>query len=322
MSEQPKSATTDADQDPEQRRIRREQSRMIHEQNDQDLPTNWGRWGRHDERGTLNHITPESLQRAADCVQTGEFAALGLPVTPVLLAGGGPAAAGVTVMPAPVLQVLNYNPEPPAHVEVLVLNTHSLSFTHIDAPVHVPVAGKVYPGIPVEEAVHSGRAHHATTSAYADGIVTRGIMLDLAPGGRLEPGYGVRGADLSAAEERAGVTIEPGDAIVVRGGWTLHKELGEPLPGMTLDAVRWMADKEISLFTGDIGDRPPGTPGDTIPMHYVAISLLGMPLIDNSNVTPLIEICRRLDRYSFMFTIAPIPIMQVSGVPVNPICTF
>ena len=24
-----------------------------------DLPTNWGRWGEHDERGTLNLITDE-----------------------------------------------------------------------------------------------------------------------------------------------------------------------------------------------------------------------------------------------------------------------
>jgi hypothetical protein len=30
----------------------------------EDLPTNWGRWGEHDERGTLNLITAGVLRRA------------------------------------------------------------------------------------------------------------------------------------------------------------------------------------------------------------------------------------------------------------------
>lgn len=139
-----------------------------------------------------------------------------------------------------------------------MLNTHNLGITHIDAPVHVPVDGKVYPGVPVDEAVYGGRAHHGTTSAYASGIVTRGILLDVAPGRRLDPGYGVTSADLEAAERHAGLHVSSGDAVVVRGGWTVHKDLNESLPGMTLDAVRWLAEREVSIFLGDIGDRPPG----------------------------------------------------------------
>jgi hypothetical protein len=30
----------------------------------EDLPTNWGRWGEHDERGTLNLIIAEVRARA------------------------------------------------------------------------------------------------------------------------------------------------------------------------------------------------------------------------------------------------------------------
>lgn len=287
-----------------------------------DLPTNWGRWGVRDELGTLNHITDHVRARAAGAVKTGRSVSLAMPVLPVLMAGGGPVGATVTVMPAPVLQIMNYNPSPPAYVEVLVLNTHSLGITHIDAPVHVPVDGFVYPGVPVEEAVHGGRAHHGTTSAYAPGIVTRGVLLDLAPGSRLNPGHGVTPADLEAAERRAGVRISSGDALVVRGGWTVHKDLGEPLPGMTLDAVRWLADREVSLFLGDIGDRPPGAPGDIVPMHYVALARLGMPIIDNAQLAELAQLCEELEQFEFLLTIGPMPILGVTGVPVNPMATF
>jgi hypothetical protein len=40
--------------------------------------SNWGRWGADDERGTVNFITPEVVQRAARCVRRGQVFSLGL----------------------------------------------------------------------------------------------------------------------------------------------------------------------------------------------------------------------------------------------------
>ena len=287
-----------------------------------DLPTNWGRWGEDDELGTLNHITIEARARGARTVQTGRAVSLAHPIQPVLLAGGGPVAGGMAMMPTPVLQMLNYNPTPPAYVDLLLLNCHNITITHIDAPVHVPVDGKIYPGVPVEEAVRDGRALRGTTSAYAPGICTRGVLLDLVPGGRLDPAHPVGPADFEAAEQRAGFTVQSGDAIVVRGGWVIHDWLHEPLPGVTLEAVRWLADREVALYLGDIGDRPPGNPEDIIPLHYVALARLGLPLIDNAAVEELARVCAELGRWEFMLTIGPIPILESTGVPVNPLAVF
>ena len=39
---------------------------------------NWGRWGPEDQRGTLNHIGPETLKAAAATVQSGKLFNLGL----------------------------------------------------------------------------------------------------------------------------------------------------------------------------------------------------------------------------------------------------
>ena len=46
---------------------------------------NWGRWGKDDQIGTLNHVRPEDVVRAASLIRTGKVFALGIP-----LDGNGP----------------------------------------------------------------------------------------------------------------------------------------------------------------------------------------------------------------------------------------
>ena len=41
---------------------------------------NWGRWGADDERGALNHLTPEVIQAAAASITTGKVYSLGIPI--------------------------------------------------------------------------------------------------------------------------------------------------------------------------------------------------------------------------------------------------
>src|SRR6185312_7879262 len=200
------------------------------------LPSNWGRWGAHDEAGTLNLITDEVRARAAAQVRLGRAVSLAMPVEPVSMLGG-PFAPPAPPSP-PVQQALLYTgADPLAMAEVLVLGPHHRELTHLDALVHVPVDGRVYPGRPLAEAATPTGIRHGSTTAFADGVLTRGILLDLAPGGRLPQAHPVTGADLDAAEERSGERVQPGDALVVRGGWSPARDHGTPTPGMTVDAV-------------------------------------------------------------------------------------
>ena len=41
---------------------------------------NWGRWGAEDERGALNHLTPEVIKAAAASITTGRVYSLGIPI--------------------------------------------------------------------------------------------------------------------------------------------------------------------------------------------------------------------------------------------------
>jgi kynurenine formamidase len=286
-----------------------------------DLPTNWGRWGADDQLGTLNFITAAARVRGVAAATEGRVVSLAFPVTPAPLAG--PVPFGASPAPAAVQQVLTYAGSPARVVtDVLLLNTHHLAMTHIDALVHLPAGDQVYPGIPLSQAVSLGTVTHGSTAAFAGGIVTRGVLLDLAPGARLDPGHEVTGSDLNQAEARAGSRVESGDALVVRAGWRVTADLTEPVPVMTLDAVRWMADREVSVYVGDIGDRPPVPPIGPMAMHQVALPLLGLPLIDGPDVSALAATCTELGRHDFLFVVAPMAVTGATGLPVNPLAIF
>jgi hypothetical protein len=74
---------------------------------------------------------------------------------------------------------------------------------------------------------------HGSTAAFSEGILTRGILLDLAEGGPLPEGYAVTADDLEAAERREGVLVESGDALVVRCGWEFTPDPDRPSPGIS-----------------------------------------------------------------------------------------
>lgn len=50
--------------------------------------SNWGRWGEHDQMGTLNFITPDKIAAAAALARTGKVFSLCIPID-----GDGPMAS-------------------------------------------------------------------------------------------------------------------------------------------------------------------------------------------------------------------------------------
>ena len=287
-----------------------------------DLPSNWGRWGDGDERGTLNLIDDAARARAAREARSGRSVSLALPIHPAPLISGP--FAPVTADPSPVQQVMVYTGSPaPATAEVIMVTNHHPRSTHLDALGHIVRDGQVYPGRPLSESVTPAGARHGSTTAFADGIVTRGVLLDLAADGPLPDAYPVTAADLDAAEQRQDVRLEAGDALVVRCGWPMTPDPGRKMPGISIDAVRWIHRRGAALYAGDIADaHPPLDPTAPSPLHGVALPGMGLPLIDAANLDELAAVCAELGRHSFLFTAAPPRIHGMTGVPVNPLAIF
>ena len=287
-----------------------------------DLPTNRGRWGADDQLGTLHLIDTAAVLRAVAEVRTGRHVSLARRVEPVpFTAASGPVGAPAR-MPAAVLQTLGYaGTRPVAVTDTLVVNTHNAGLTHLDALAHIPVDGTVYPGVPLDDAVTPAGVRHGSADPFGTGVVTRGVLLDLAPDDvPLDAGHRVGATDLDDALQRAGVDLQPGDAVAVRAAWDTDRPMGEPVPGLDLTAVEWLHRHDVSVYLGDIGDpRPPAFP---LPVHQVALARLGLPLVDAAALNDLAAACRDEQRWSFLLVLAPPPIAGTTGLLVNPIAIF
>ncbi|MGC9382613.1 cyclase family protein [Streptomyces sp. MH13] len=285
-----------------------------------DLPDNWGRWGADDELGTLNLITDEVRARAAAEARTGQWVSLAQPIEPSAMFFSP--FAPETANASPVQQMVSHTGGPVA-ADLSVIYNHHWSSTHLDALAHWSTDGQVYPGRPREEVVTPFGITHASTTAFAAGLVTRGVLLDLAAEGPLPPAYAVTSHDFEQAEKRQGVVVGSGDALVVRLGWTGGGPHDVPSPGISMDAVRWMHRRGVAVVAPDRGDaHPPLNPDEPSPLHEVALGRMAMPLIDVPRLDDLARMCRRLHRYSFLLTVAPPRIHGLTGVPVNPIAMF
>lgn len=287
-----------------------------------EMPSNWGRWGDTDERGAVNLITPEARARGAAEARTGVTVSLARVTTPFPLTGGP--LASTTATSTGVQTIMQFTGiGAPAMAEVMIVTTHHPEVTHLDAMGHWTTDGKVYPGVPATDSVGPLGVRHGAADVYADGIVTRGVLLDLAPGGRLAPGHPVTGADLDAAAARAGVDVRSGDALVVRGGYDRVEDGDQALPGMTADAVRWMHEHGIAVYAGDIGDARPPLPGEAPgALHRFALGRLAIPLVDAADPSALAATCTRLGRWTFQFVVAVPRIAGTTGLPVNPLAVF
>ena len=290
----------------------------------------WGRWGSEDERGALNYITPAKRAAASALARDGAVlnCALSLAVQPAV------------DNPTPVQHHLirGADAAPPGaafagSADYFAIAPHGLANTHLDALCHVFADGKMYNGFDARD-VRSDGAHHNSIMAGADGIVSRGVLLDI-PALRgvdwLELGERVSAADLAAAEEREGVRVEEGDILLVSTGRYARRDANGPwnpradgLAGLYADCIPWLHARRIALLGGDgISDvMPSGVEGWRLPIHQIVIVSMGVQLIDNMDLGPLAAACRERGRWEFLFVVAPLRLERGTASPVNPIALF
>ena len=294
---------------------------------------NWGRWGPDDEIGTLNLVDDAARRRGAAAVVSGKAFALGLPLSE---------AEGIQlgfvegrVNPTRTMVQVNkpVNADQPDWVcfseDVLSLATQCA--THWDALAHASYGGVVYNGYPASTVSADGAArcgiHRLTT------VVSRGVLLDVARAlGRdvLEPGYPISPADLDAACSLAGVTVEPGDIVLVRTGQMVHlrperRDLVAytwPSPGLTIETADWFHRHDVAAVATDtlVFEVYPSQHEDAyLPVHLLHLVEMGLTQGQNWVLDALADDCAADGRYSFLLDATPLPLTQGLGTPLNPV---
>ena len=116
--------------------------------------------------------------------------------------------------------------------DAFTIAPHGRTITHLDAPSHTFVRTDpsapwtLYNGKPRELVTTVEGATAGSIELAGDGIVSRGVLLDVArTKGKawLEPDDYVFPEDLEAAEQAQGVRVEPGDILFMRTGHPKHR---------------------------------------------------------------------------------------------------
>lgn len=279
-------------------------------------PSNWGRWGAEDQRGTLNLISPEGIVAAARLVRRGLVVPLGAPLGPE-----GPIAP----MRDRTWHTVRYRLGPLTGVAEDVLSINSHAGTHIDALSHALMNGRMYNGFAISDHVASaGITRNAITNVRA--IVARGVLLDMAAVrgvDHLELGEVVTPEDLDDCARQEGVQLGAGDVVLVRTGWYRIFETNRALfdegePGLSYRAAEWFhrlglvalgADNcAVDVLPGEPGVRPYG-------LHPRIINQQGGYLIEYLDLEEL----SAQRTYEFLFVACPLLITGAAGSPLNPV---
>jgi kynurenine formamidase len=119
--------------------------------------------------------------------------------------------------------------------------------------------------------------------------------------------------ELEAAEQRQGVTVGPGDALLVHTGYvarTLANGPNDPKrpnqPGLHAGCLPFLRERDVAVLGSDA-------------IHAVGLVAMGLWLIDNMELTELAAACTRLERSEFFFAMLPWRMVGVTSSATNPI---
>jgi kynurenine formamidase len=297
--------------------------------------SNWGRWGKEDQLGALNLITPDKTRRAIATVQEGVTVSLArtvrfestadAPTPPVhfMVESGEGWASGQKVSARPNAAATDY----------FGMIFHGATITHVDSLAHFFWEGKTYNGQPAHLVSTSLGATVCSVEQAKNGIMTRGVLVDV-PMIRgipwVERGEGVSPEDILAAEEQCGFRVEEGDVLLIRTGQLHRRDVEGPVDrskGSTACQAACLPlfhQRGIAMMGSDTGNdvAPAQYTRVPQPIHQVGITAMGLWILDNANLEDVAEACRQRNRWEFLLSIGPLRLHNTTGSPVNPIAVF
>jgi kynurenine formamidase len=289
----------------------------------------WDVWGRGDQLGTINLLTPERVLEATRLVKHGRVINLNLPLN----------------LPSPAFGSRSVYEH---HIDVRrggrddYLDGFFLQCsTQLDGLRHVRYREYGYFGGIEDEEVDTGRLGMENFAEH--GIVGRGVLIDLpkymdAQGRSVDPRekFEVDGPLIEAIAAAEHVQFRPGDILMLRTGWlgwylgldqagrerlpALFNETQLAMPG--LDAHRetaaWLWDHQIAVAAAD-NFALESLPVDPVVgfQHRRLIPLLGLPIGEFWLLEGLAADCAADGVYEMMVTLAPLNLPGGVGSPAN-----
>lgn len=288
-------------------------------------------WGEYSpekiERGALNHITPETIKAATALTTQGIVVPMSLPWNTV----SGPDNHKPALHYMTELGETGFL-QPTCNKDFIGVDYHGKGSSHLDAMTHIAFKGQLFGGVTSSEVVDANGSRWSSVDKLGP-VVSRGVLLDIALFENkkwIEPGTAVTKEDILGIEKKFNFTIGTGDIVLLRSGhFARRAELGVWDPsnfssGFALDAIDLFKERKVSVIgaDGDSDCRPSPVIDVDSPIHVLALTGLGIPLLDNLQLEPLAATCASLNRWTFTMAISPLNVPGGTGSPVNPIAVF
>ncbi len=292
--------------------------------------SSWGLFGKDDQLGTVNFLTPERVRAAAALVRKGAVFSLNLPLdlpNPPLFGRG------------------TYRHHIERHESGSAHDDHLDSFylqasSQWDGLSHVGSARYgFYNGVEAGEITGREGTRNGVEHWARRGIAGRGVLADIARQADLRgkpieacSSTAITVADLEITLKAQRTEIHDGDILLVRTGWLdwyLHettqgvreqvaKDLRSPGLEGSMEMAGWLWDHRIAAVASDSPALEPWPWDMSVgSLHVRALALLGMPFGELWDLEALAADCAGDGVYEFLLTSAPLNLRGGVGSPPN-----
>jgi kynurenine formamidase len=278
------------------------------------------KWGAQDQRGSANHMKPETVLRAAKLIRTGQVFELGR-----VLNSSMPFFGTRIFNLHTKRTVMNPGTNHRGSNEELVVSEIGQVGTQFDGFAHQTIGDSLYNCFKLDDiATRSGFTKLGVENVGT--LITRGVLIDVAAlkGVEMLPDtYEITVQDLQQALQKQNLQLQPGDAVIINTGWGRlwgkdNARFNKTSPGIGVAAAEWLASQDPMLVGADnsgVGVIPDRDPQVNNPVHQIMLVVNGIHLLENLKLEELAA--QRV--YEFALILQPLKIQGGTGSTVAPV---
>ena len=278
------------------------------------------KWGAGDQRGSANHMKPETVLRATRLIKTGEVIELGQ-----VLSSDMPIQSTRRFDMHVKRTFMNPQSNRRGSNEEVVLSEIGQVGTQFDGFAHQTIENSLYNCFKQDQiTTRTGFSKLGVENVGA--LVTRGVLIDVAglKGVDMLPDtYEITVADLQQALQRQGASLQPGDAVIIHTGWGKlwgkdNARYMKGCPGIGVAAAEWLAKQDPMLVGSDnfpVEVSPNPDPQISAPVHQIFLVVNGIHILENLKLDELAA--KRVNEFAFV--IQPLKLKGATGSTVAPI---
>jgi kynurenine formamidase len=278
------------------------------------------KWGAGDQRGSANHMKPETVLRAVKLIRSGEVIELGRVLNSSMPFFGTRRFDVYTKR-----TFMNPQSNRRGSNEEFVAGEIGQVGTQFDGFTHQTIGGGLYNCFKLDE-ISTRTGFEKLGIENVGALFTRGVLIDIAAlkgVEMLQDNYEITAQDIEQALEKQKLKLQSGDAVILHTGWGKlwgkeNARYAKGGPGIGVGAAEWLARKDPMLVGADnssVEISPNPDPKVSLPIHQIMLVVNGIHLLENMKLDELAA--KRV--YEFAFIVQPLKIQGGTGSTVAPI---